>query len=329
MRIAATGSPGRIRAIAISIVALLAGTIAAAGQAQAATARERGKALYESNCAVCHGTDGRADTPVGRLLKPGPRNFSDPVEMARVSSDRMYRSIKDGRPGTGMAAWKDALSEIQIGDLIDYVRDFSTSAKASAPSGEALSIEVGRRIFERECASCHGKDGNADTEVAKVLDPPPRKFADPVAMARLDDGRIYLAIYRGRPGTAMGGRGELLSSLEIIDVMRYLRTLVRPLPPGTGPEQLDFQVGEVVYKKHCAACHGDAGDARTEIAQHLLPHPRDFTRQSEMAKLSDEQLSQSILHGVSGTGMAPWEGVLNREDVRRVLAYIRRNFARG
>jgi len=28
----------------------------------------RGKAIYEKHCAACHGADGRADTPIGRLL---------------------------------------------------------------------------------------------------------------------------------------------------------------------------------------------------------------------------------------------------------------------
>ncbi len=297
-----------------------------AAQPSGLSVHERGKALYERNCAVCHGNDGQADTPVGRLLKPRPRNFADPIEMARLTVDRIYRAIKEGRSGTAMAAWGQILTETEIGDVIDYIHSFAPPRRAAPPSAERLSLEIGRRIYERECASCHGVDGRAGTEVAKVLHPPPRDFTDPIGMARLDDGRMYLAIYRGRPGTAMGGRGELLTPPEIIDVMRYIRSLVRPLPAGMTPVLLDVRVGGQVYREHCVACHGEDGDGRTSLGQQLVPRPRDFTRAGEMASITDKELAQAITRGVPGTAMASWDGVLNKEDVRRVILYIRQTF---
>lgn len=309
-------------------VAAIFGCATVLAQPPAASAQERGKALYVLHCAVCHGEDGRADTPVGRLLKPRPRNFADPIEMARLTVDRIYRAIKEGKPGTAMAPWKQVLTETEIGDVIDYVHDLASTAGTAPMRAEQLSLAVGRRIYERECASCHGVDGRADTEVARVLNPPPRNFADPVAMARVDDGRMYMAIYRGRPGTAMGGRGELLAPSEVIDVMRYIRSLVRPLPAGMTSGQLDLRVGEQVYRQYCLACHGEKGDGQTSVGRHLAPPPRDFTRAAEMAANSDGDLERAILRGIPGTAMAPWEGVLNKDDVRRVLAFIRRTFPR-
>ena len=278
---------------------------------------------------MCHGVDGSAGTPVGQLLSPRPRNFTDPVDMARVTVDRMYRSITEGRPGTAMAAWKQVLTETEIGDVIDYIHELATSrATANIPS-QQLSLQVGKRIYEREkCANCHGLDGRANTAAAKVLDPPPRDFADPIAMARVDDGRMYMAIYRGRPGTAMGGLGAQLAPAEIIDVMRYVRTLVQPLPGAMTPSELDVQVGGRIFAQYCTPCHGERGDARTPLAAHLSPPPRDFTDRAAMAKVADEQLANSIVRGVPGTAMAPWDGVLNKEDVRRVLVYVRQRLAR-
>ncbi len=299
-----------------------------AAQPPSQRAHERGKVLYDSYCAVCHGLDGRADTPVSSHLSPRPRNFADPIEMARVTEGRMYRAIKEGRPGTAMAPWGQVLSETQIGDVIDHIR----SLAAPLPPGftpERLSLEVGRRIYEKGCAPCHGLDGRADTDVAKALRPHPRNFADPIEMARVDDGRMYVAIKLGRPGSQMAGWGELLSPLEIIDVMRYVRSLEQPLPAGMTRAGLDVLVGERIYGEHCVQCHGQRGDGRTPIGQTLVPRPRDLTNVQEMARISDKQLAQTIIHGSPGTAMAPWSGILNSEDIRRVIVFIRKTFARS
>jgi cytochrome c oxidase cbb3-type subunit III len=288
--------------------------------------RERGRAIYTQYCAVCHGATGRADTPVGQLLRPHPRNFADPVEMARVSADRVLRAIKEGRPGTAMASWAQVLSEAEMGDVMDHVLGL-VERPPTPLSAEQLSVASGKRTYDRECASCHGLDGQPPADIIRVLNPAPRVFADPVEMARVDEGRMYLAIYRGRPGTAMGGRGELLGPTEIVDLMRYVRKLARPLPAGMTPAQLDRQVGELIYRQHCIGCHGERGNGHTPLGEQLSPMPFDFTNGAAMGATSDAELSQVILHGRPGTAMASWQGVLNQDDVRRVLSYIRQTFA--
>jgi mono/diheme cytochrome c family protein len=297
----------------------------AAAQPASPPTFERGKALYEAHCAVCHGRDGRADTPVGRMLTPRPRNFADPVEMARVTVDRMYHAIKEGRPGTAMGSWAPVLTETEIGDLIDYIHTLEVPRPAL--SAQQMSLEVGHRIFDRECAFCHGVRGRADTEVAKVLHPAPRNFADPIGMARLDDGRMYAAIKLGRPGTAMGGHGELLSPAEIIDVMRYIRTLTTPLPAGMTKARLDVLVGEKIFQEHCVVCHGQKGDGRTTLGQSLAPSPPNFAKL--LGTVSDKDLAEAIGRGRPGTAMAPWLGVLNSEDIRRVILFLRQTFQRS
>jgi len=284
-----------------------------------------GKALYDRDCAFCHGADGRADTPVGRILKPRPRRFADPVEMARLTDDLIYRAIKEGKPGTAMASWGKVLSEAQIGDLMDYIHQLE--GKGELLTDQQLSLEVGRRIYDKECAFCHGLTGHADTDAARVLKPRPRNFADPVEMARVDDGRLYAAIKLGRPGTAMASWGSLLTPVEIIDVMRYIRSLQEPLPDVVNAERLDITVGGNIYRRYCVTCHGANGDAKTPLGQVLVPHPRDFTNRKAMAKLSDRQMTAAIMDGKPGTAMAPWGGILNPEDIHRIIRYIRATFA--
>jgi cbb3-type cytochrome c oxidase subunit III len=296
-----------------------------AAQPAAQALLERGQEIYEKHCAFCHGVDGEADTPVGRLLTPHPRKFADPVEMARVTVDRMYRATKEGRPGTAMPAWGQVLSETQIGDVIEYVRTLA-SAQALKLSVEQLSLKVGRRIYEKDCELCHGKDGRADTDAAKALRPRPRNLADPIEMARVDDGRLYSAIKLGRRGTGMAGWGELLSPVEIIDVIRYVRRLAQPLPAGMTRARLDVAVGERIYREDCVPCHGEKGDGQTPLGQSLVPRPRDFNKPRELTATSDKEMAQVIARGIPGTAQAPWSGILNSEDIRRVILFIRQTF---
>jgi len=284
-----------------------------------------GKAIYTRDCAFCHGPNGLADTPVGRILKPRPRRFADPVEMARMTDDQIYRAIKEGKPGTAMASWDKVLNEAQIGNVMDYIHQLAGTGQPV--DTQQLSLEVGHRIYDKECAFCHGLTGQADTDAAKVLRPRPRKFADPIEMARVDDGRLYAAIKLGVPGTAMASWGSLMTPVEIIDVMRYVRSLQEPLPGVVTADQLDITVGGNIYQHYCVTCHGARGDANTPLGQVLAPHPRNFTNRKAMAKLSDRQMTAAIMQGKPGTAMASWAGILNPQDIRRVIRYIRARFA--
>jgi cytochrome c oxidase cbb3-type subunit 3 len=245
--------------------------------------------------------------------------------MVRVTVDRLYRVTKEGRAGTAMPAWGQVLSESQIGDVIDYIRSLG-SPRAPTMSAAQISLEVGRRIYRKECEACHGPDGTGNIDVTKVLRPPPRNLADPIEMARVDDGRLYSAIKLGRPGTIMGGWGELLSPAEIIDVMRYARTLVRPLPVAMSAAKLDVAVGEKIYQQYCVSCHGERGDGQTLLGQSLIPRPGDFSKPREGSRTSDVETTRVIARGIPGTAMAPWSGILNSEDIRRVIAFIRQAF---
>lgn len=312
--------------LAVALPLLLVPAFAAAQQD--ASQQFSGKELYDRDCAFCHGVKGLADTPVGRILNPRPRRFADPIEMARLTDKQIYDAIKDGVPGTAMASWGGLLSERDIGDLMDFIHELKgpLSSDAQPMSKEQVSLEVGRRIYEKECAFCHGLTGHADTDAARVLVPRPRAFADPIQMARVDDGRLYAAIKLGRPGTSMASWGSLMTPVEIIDVMRYIRTLQEPLPEGVTAASIEITVGGNIYKRYCLNCHGADGNANTTLGRVLVPRPRDFTDRKAMASLSDQQMMVAISEGKPGTAMAPWGGILNTDDIERVIRYIRSTF---
>jgi len=58
------------------------------------------------------------------------------------------------------------------------------------------NIEAGRVLFNKNCATCHGEDGKAKTDVAKAMKVKPTNLTDK-AMHGITDGEIYWVVTNG------------------------------------------------------------------------------------------------------------------------------------
>jgi mono/diheme cytochrome c family protein len=86
---------------------------------------QRDAAVYEQNCASCHGATGARDGPVGRTLSPPPANLALLAQMPMVQWDPfMYLTVAEGGAqfGSAMPAFKDALSKDDIWAVIAYIQ---------------------------------------------------------------------------------------------------------------------------------------------------------------------------------------------------------------
>ena len=122
-----------IRNLSLAMVglSLAAAPIAASAAGDAA----KGKTLFETNCASCHGTSGKGDGPVGIALpEPKPRNFTigefkfDTDKDGKTGTDAdLMNVVKNGALAYGgnalMAPWAQ-LPDSDIADIIVYVRTF-------------------------------------------------------------------------------------------------------------------------------------------------------------------------------------------------------------
>ena len=81
---------------------------------------EAGAATYDQICAACHGDGGRGDGPGGAALDPPPADLVVHVPLHPESD--LFRFIRDGIPGTGMAPLGDRLTEEQIWHVVNYIR---------------------------------------------------------------------------------------------------------------------------------------------------------------------------------------------------------------
>lgn len=84
----------------------------------------------------------------------------------------------------------------------------------------------------------------------------------------------------------------------------------------------DAAKGEVVYKARCVLCHGTEGRGDGVGAAALNPKPRNHHDQTYMHSRTDAQLLE-VIH--NGKGQMPaWKSVLSEEEMKNVLAYVRK-----
>ena len=81
----------------------------------------RGRPLYQQHCVACHGPEGRGDGPGASGLSPAPADLSLHVPL-HPDADT-FAFIARGFPGTAMQGWDTVLSEQQIWDLVNYLRN--------------------------------------------------------------------------------------------------------------------------------------------------------------------------------------------------------------
>lgn len=65
----------------------------------------RGEALFQTNCATCHGANGTGDGPAAASLNPRPVNFTDRDRAAKRSTFALEQVIDQGLDGMAMASF--------------------------------------------------------------------------------------------------------------------------------------------------------------------------------------------------------------------------------
>ena len=89
-----------------------------------------GKAIFETNCAVCHMADGGGGI--------GP-NLTDEYWILGGGIKNVFNTVSEGgRAGKGMVPWKQSLKPSEIAQVSSYVLGFqgTTPANPKAPEGD-------------------------------------------------------------------------------------------------------------------------------------------------------------------------------------------------
>jgi len=156
--------------------------------------QREGRRLFLSSCITCHGRGHSGDQPLQWKLQP---------------------QVSPG--GDGRSSYPDAPG------------DYAPDAHASAPVMEhgTGAQRRGERLFQANCAYCHGADGSGDNGIGAALHPHPPDLHTAPVMVRADRDKLRQIIEKGVPGTTMSAWGGVLDAGQIDDVIAYMMRVFR------------------------------------------------------------------------------------------------------
>ena len=228
---------------------------------------------------------------------------------------------------------------------------FAAACGRSTEDTRTASAVDGEAIYTRNCASCHGPQGDGQGPAAYLLFPKPRNFqaanfklrSTPQGSLPTDDD-LRMTIRTGMPGTPMLGFADLLSDAQIDGVIGYVKTfsprfadagppaadelLAISEPPDVTPE-LVAEGRQAYGTMRCDQCHGPEGRGDGPSAPTLRdsegqPFPAaDFTQGIYKSGGGARELYRTMLTGMSGTPMPSYADALQSErQAWAIVAYL-------
>jgi mono/diheme cytochrome c family protein len=211
----------------VASVTLLA--VTAPGAASETRRAFEGRRLFVSHCLICHGPEGEGDGPLAKQMNIAPANLTVTV---RARSDTILKKIITGEGrqtitgrdrhnllSSAMPQWKDVFTDDQIDALIAYLR-FLGSSKHELMGDPT----VGQELYHKYCQVCHGKEGEGDGIMTKIMDIEPMDHSNPNETGRLSNEQLVASILDGKGNFMPAWRG-VLSQGDIEALVSYIRLL--------------------------------------------------------------------------------------------------------
>lgn len=112
-----------------------------------------GQAIYQENCAPCHGAEGKGDGPTSPQLTSPATAFADPNAIWERSPAQLFHTTKFGRIEKLMPPWRNQLDDTQIWQAVAYAWSLHTNQ---------ANLAEGATLYAQSCANCHGENGAGD-----------------------------------------------------------------------------------------------------------------------------------------------------------------------
>ena len=188
-----------------------------------------GRRLYVSYCQLCHGTDGKGDGPLARVMQISPADLTTTI---RSRSDTILTKIITGEGrqtitgrdrhnllSEAMPEWKDVFTDSQVKALIAYLRFLGRSEhELMGDPG------IGMQLYQKYCQVCHGIEGDGDGIMTELMGITPMDHSNPNETNKLDNERLIDSILDGQGKFMPAWRG-ILSQSDVEALVSYIRLL--------------------------------------------------------------------------------------------------------
>jgi mono/diheme cytochrome c family protein len=113
---------------------------------------------------------------------------------------------------------------------------FLALSEFPAGASEPFRADPGRgqEIYKKYCLECHGERGRGDGPRAPLLAPRPGNLVSAATSAK-SDAELLGMITNGAPRTAMRGWKDELTEEDRLNVLAFIRSLVRFQKPSLTP----------------------------------------------------------------------------------------------
>lgn len=194
---------------------------------QARPSATRGGVLYAERCAACHGEGGQVTARVPAMAqRERSRNLS-PIEAFQVlggaalenashqGSPRPSASGRIGQRDETHAESARGWSDQDRWDAVAHLWSLGTTPDRA---------DLGRRLFSRNCAACHGERGDGNGPGGRSQPKRPADFTDMRRMLAGTSSLYTAKIRRGGMGTGMPYWGNIFTEEELAALVDYLWT---------------------------------------------------------------------------------------------------------
>jgi len=197
-------------------------------------------------------------------------------------------------------------------DWTQRIEAESYQAIQTDPALMTIVRQTGRTLFGDNCAACHRFDAKGGKGFPNLTSSSWLWGGDAEAIAET----IRVGINSSHPETRVAqmlafGRDQILSEIEVKNVVGYVRSLFDPEAGKQIPDD-QLNAGKQVFGAQCASCHGENGKGNTSLGAPDLTDPHWIYGGDP------QSLFTTVWSGRQGH-MPTWEGRLGAVD-RKILA---------